>query len=58
MDGTGFDGMLFPLESEDGQHGGKKKRMFLAGGPFGPLYPMGMIPADGFGYEEEEDPNP
>ena len=58
MDGTGIDGTLFPVESEDRRHGGKQKRIFLVGGPFGPLYPMGMIPTDVFGYEEEEDPNP
>ena len=32
------------------------KRMFLVGGPWGPLYPLGCFPADI--YEEEEDPNP
>ena len=54
-DGMGTGGVLFPIESEDSRHEGKKKRMFLVGGPFGPLYPLGMFPV---GDEEEEDPNP
>lgn len=51
--------MLFPIEAADDEGArreGKKKRMFLVGGPMGPLYPLGMFPIDG--YEEEEDPNP
>ena len=56
MDSMGTGGVLIPMDSEDGRHEGKQKRMFLVGGPFGPVFPLGMFPADG--YEEEEDPNP
>lgn len=51
--------MLFPIE-EAAENPGcpeeRGKRMFLVGGPWGPLYPLGCFPADI--YEEEEDPNP
>ena len=51
--------MLFPIE-EAAEHPGcaeeRGKRLFLVGGPWGPLYPMGYFPADLYG--EEEDPNP
>lgn len=57
---TGGGSVLFPFEEAvDGggyrpeEHG---RRMFLVGGPWGPLYPLGMFSANL--YEEEEDPNP
>ena len=56
---TGGGSVLFPIE-EAADHPGcaeeRGKRLFLVGGPWGPLYPMGYFPADLYG--EEEDPNP
>ena len=56
---TGGGSVLFPIEEaveEPGAHPDKGRRMFLVGGPWGPLYPLGMPFADS--YEEDEDPNP
>ena len=55
----GGGSVLFPIEEaveEPGAHPDKGRRMFLVGGPWGPLYPLGMPFADS--YEEDEDPNP
>lgn len=55
----GSGGVLFPIEEAmegPGCPEERGKRMFLVGGPWGPLYPLGIFPADL--YEEEEDPNP
>lgn len=56
---TGGGSVLFPIE-EAAEHPGcaeeRGKRLFLVGGPWGPLYPMVYFPADLYG--EEEDPNP
>lgn len=52
-------GMLFPIEEALAAPGcpeERGKRMLLVGGPWGPLYPLGLFPEDD--YEEEEDPNP
>ena len=45
-----------PVDEEIAYEGKRKKRTFLIGGPWGPMYPLGMIPVDD--NEEEEDPNP
>lgn len=63
MDGWNMNsggGVLFPIDAAlngeeclPEEHG---KRIFLVGGPWGPLYPLGLFPTD---WEaEEEDPNP
>lgn len=57
---TGGGGILFPVE--EAFHGGdyrpeeRGKRMYLVGGPWGPLYPLGLFQIDG--EEKEKDPNP
>lgn len=57
---TGGGGFLFPIEEAVEEPGPRPdeqgRRMFLVGGPWGPLYPMGMPFSTG--YEEDEDPNP
>jgi len=43
-----------PWEGEERRE--KPKRFLLVGGPWGPMYPLGMMPIE---YEEEDaDPNP
>ena len=53
-------GIPYPVEDvfcgEDYRPEERGKRMFLVGGPFGPLDPMGIFPI--YGPEEEKDPNP
>lgn len=60
MDNMNAGGIPLSIESPEDEEiayqEGKKKRMFLAGGPWNPMFPLGMIPVDD--YEEEEDPNP
>lgn len=42
--------------AEECRPDGKGKRFLLVGGPFGPTFPLGVMPVE---YEEEEeDPNP
>ncbi len=56
---TGGGSYLIPIEEvveSPGCPEEKGKRMFLIGGPWGQMYPIGYFPADL--YEEEEDPNP
>ena len=58
---AGGDGILFPADAamDDELFGQARNGMprFLAGGPMGPLSPLGMFPVDVYD-EEEEDPNP
>ena len=62
--GFNMDGseMLLPagalLEEEWPRRDRHRRRMFLAGGPMGMPYPLGLFPADGFEDDSEEDPNP
>ena len=57
---TGGGGVLFPIEETVEESNPRQvnqgRRLFLVGGPWGPLYPMGMPFSEG--YEEDEDPNP
>lgn len=57
---TGSSGVLFPIDAalngDTMLPEERGKRMFLVGGPWGPLYPLGVFPPDF--PEEEEDPNP